>query len=197
MTYRDVGNGGRERINDHPRIPSMTSSLRPYLGIVPTLGARVFVDAAAVVIGRVSIGDDSSVWPTAVLRGDVQSISIGARTSVQDGSVLHVTSPNPSYPQGLPLVVGNDVTIGHTVTLHACTISDFCLIGMGSIVLDAVHIEEYVMVGAGSVVTPRAKLVTKGLYVGNPARRIRDLKESELEMIKHSALHYVKVKDNY
>jgi carbonic anhydrase/acetyltransferase-like protein (isoleucine patch superfamily) len=175
----------------------MTSSLRPYLGVVPKLGARVFVDPAAVIIGNVTIGDDSSVWPTAVIRGDVQTISVGARTSIQDGSVLHVTSPNPSYPQGLPLIVGNNVTIGHTVTLHACTISDFCLIGMGSIILDDVHIEEFVMVGAGSVVTPRSRLITRSLYVGNPARRARDLKDSELEMIRHAALHYVKVKDNY
>ncbi len=172
-------------------------SLRPYLGSTPTLGARAFVDASAVIIGNVTIGDDSSVWPTAVIRGDVQTITIGARTSIQDGSVLHVTSPNPVYPQGLPLVVGNDVTVGHAVILHACTISDFCLIGMGSIVLDDVQIEEFVMVGAGSVVTPRSRLVAKGLYVGNPARRTRDLKDNEIEMIKRSAEHYVKVKNNY
>jgi carbonic anhydrase/acetyltransferase-like protein (isoleucine patch superfamily) len=155
------------------------------------------VDEMAVVIGKVTLGDDVSVWPHAVLRGDVNTITVGARTSVQDGSVLHVTSPNPVYPQGIPLQVGSDVTIGHAVTLHACTIGNFCLIGMGSIVLDAVEIEEFVMVGAGSVVTPRSKLTTRGLYVGNPARRTRELKDSELEMIRHSASHYVKVKDNY
>ena len=175
----------------------MPPSLRSYLGVTPQLGQRVFVDPTAVVIGKVSLGDDASVWPTAVIRGDVQSISVGARTSIQDGSVLHVTSPNPAYPQGLPLIIGSDVTVGHTVTLHACTIGSFCLIGMGSIVLDAVEIEEFVMVGAGSVVTPRTRLTTMGLYVGNPARRMRDLKESEVQTIKHSAAHYVKVKDNY
>jgi carbonic anhydrase/acetyltransferase-like protein (isoleucine patch superfamily) len=175
----------------------MSSHIRSYLGTAPTLGARVFIDPTAVIIGRVTVGDDSSVWPTTVLRGDVQSISIGARTSIQDGSVLHVTSPNPAYPQGIPLIVGDDVTVGHRVTLHACTIQNFCLIGMGSIVLDAVHIAEFVIVGAGSVVTPRSKLTTRGLYLGNPARRIRDLNDSDLEMIKHSARHYVKVKDNY
>jgi len=175
----------------------MSTTIRPYLSAYPTLGERVFVDPSAVVIGKVTLGDDVSVWPTAVIRGDVQSISIGARTSIQDGSVLHVTSPNPNYPQGLPLIVGSDVTIGHAVTLHACTIGNFCLIGMGSIVLDAVETEEFVMVGAGSVVTPRTKLLTRSLYVGNPARRVRDLKDSEIETIKHSASHYVKVKDNY
>ncbi len=173
------------------------SNLRAYLGTRPTLGARVFVDSSAVVIGNVTLGDDSSIWPTAVLRGDVQTITVGARTSIQDGSVLHVTSSNPAYPQGLPLVVGNDVTVGHTVTLHACRIGNFCLIGMGSIVLDDVHIEEFVLVGAGSVVTPRSKLTTRSLYLGNPARRVRDLKDGEIEMIKHSANHYVKVKENY
>jgi carbonic anhydrase/acetyltransferase-like protein (isoleucine patch superfamily) len=175
----------------------MSTPLRSYLGIAPTLGQRVFVDPASVVIGKVTLGDDASVWPMAVIRGDVQSIRVGARTSVQDGSVLHVTSPNPAYPEGLPLIVGNDVTIGHTVTLHACTIGNHCLIGMGSIILDDVQIDEFVMVGAGSLVPPRSKLATMGLYVGNPARRMRDLKDSEVEMIKHLPAHYVKVKDNY
>ncbi|MBC7983322.1 MAG: gamma carbonic anhydrase family protein [Candidatus Obscuribacterales bacterium] len=175
----------------------MSNSIRPYLGILPTLGARVFVDSAAVVIGNVTLGDDCSVWPMAVIRGDVNTIRVGARTSIQDGSVLHVTSPNPAYPQGIPLTIGDDVTVGHSVTLHACTISNYCLIGMGSIVLDDVHVEEFVLIGAGSVVTPRTRLATKGLYVGNPARRIRDLKDSEIETIKRSASHYVKVKDNY
>lgn len=175
----------------------MTQSIRSYLGIKPTLGARVFVDSSAVVIGRVDLGDDCSVWPMAAIRGDVNFIRVGARTSIQDGSVLHVTSPNPTHPQGTPLIVGDDVTVGHSVTLHACTISNHCLIGMGSIVLDDVHVEEFVLIGAGSVVTPRSRLLTKGLYVGNPARRVRDLRESEIETIKRSASHYVKVKDHY
>jgi carbonic anhydrase/acetyltransferase-like protein (isoleucine patch superfamily) len=164
---------------------------------MPTLGQRVMVDPSAVVIGKVELGDDVSVWPMAVIRGDVQSIRIGARTSIQDGCVLHVTSPNPAYPEGLPLIVGNDVTVGHAVTLHACTVSDFCLVGMGSVVLDDVHVEELVMIGAGSVVTPRSRLTTRGLYVGNPARRVRELKDSEVEAIKRSAPHYVKLKNNY
>lgn len=175
----------------------MATSLRPYLGTLPTIGQRVFVDPTAVVIGKVSLGDDTSVWPTSVIRGDVQSIAVGARTSIQDGSVLHVTSPNPGYPEGIPLRIGNDVTVGHSVTLHACNIGDFCLIGMGSIVLDAADIEDWVMIGAGSVVTPRSKLLSRGLYVGSPARRARDLKDSEIEWIKHSAAHYVKLKDSY
>lgn len=172
-------------------------NVRPYLNTFPKFGERVFIDPAAVVIGDVTLGDDVSVWPTTVLRGDVNSISVGARTSLQDGSVLHVTSPNPAYPQGIPLRIGSDVTVGHTVTLHACTIADFCLIGMGSIVLDGAFIDEFVLVGAGSVVTPRSRLEKNCLYLGNPARRVRSLHDAEVEMIKHSASHYVKIKNNY
>jgi carbonic anhydrase/acetyltransferase-like protein (isoleucine patch superfamily) len=175
----------------------MPNSLRSFRGISPTLGQRVFVDPSAVVIGDVSLEDDASVWPTTVIRGDVNHIRVGARTNIQDGSVLHVTSPYPLHPQGIPLLIGSDVTVGHTVTLHACTIENFCLIGMGSIVLDAVHVEEFVIVGAGSVVTPRTRLLTKSMYLGNPARRVRDLKDSELNMLKQSAVHYVALKDQY
>jgi carbonic anhydrase/acetyltransferase-like protein (isoleucine patch superfamily) len=176
---------------------AMSNSLRLYRGIAPTLRQRVFVDPTAVVIGDVVLDDDASVWPTTVIRGDVNHIRVGARSNIQDGSVLHVTSPSLQNPQGIPLLIGSDVTVGHTVTLHACTIENFCLIGMGSIVLDAVHVEEFVIVAAGSVVTPRTRLQSKSLYLGNPARRARDLKDSEIEMIKHSAVHYAKLKDEY
>ena len=172
-------------------------NLRPYRNIVPTLGARVYVDPAAVVIGKVTIGDDSSVWPTAVVRGDVHSITIGARTSIQDGSVLHVTHDGPYAPGGRALVVGSDVTVGHRVMLHACTIGNTCLVGMGSIVLDNVETDDFVMIGAGSIVTPGKRLEKYGLYVGSPARRARDLKPGEIEFLTYSAAHYVKVKDEY
>ena len=172
-------------------------AIRLYQGIAPTLGARVYVDASALVIGKVNLGDDVSVWPSTMIRGDVNRIEIGARTSVQDGCVLHVTSPNPQYPQGIPLIVGTDVTIGHSVTLHACTVGNWCLIGMGAVVLDDVQIEDYVMVGAGSLVTPRSRLQAGGLYIGSPARRARDLKPAEIDTIKRSAPHYVKLKDEY
>jgi carbonic anhydrase/acetyltransferase-like protein (isoleucine patch superfamily) len=182
---------------DAARMRRMSNALRPYRGIYPTLGQRVFVDPSAVVIGDVVLEEDVSVWPTTVIRGDVNKIRIGARSNIQDGSVLHVTSPTPDNPPGIPLIIGSDVTVGHTVTLHACTIENFCLIGMGAIVLDAVHIEEFVIVAAGSVVPPRARLLSKGLYLGNPVRRARELKDSEIAMIKHSAPHYVKLKDDY
>jgi carbonic anhydrase/acetyltransferase-like protein (isoleucine patch superfamily) len=163
----------------------------------PKLGARVYVDPSAVVIGRVSVGDDASIWPTAVVRGDVHSITIGARTSIQDGSVLHVTHDGPYAPGGRALVVGADVTVGHRVVLHACTIGDKCLVGMGSLLLDNVVTDELVMIGAGSVVTPGKHLQSRGLYVGSPARRVRDLTPQEIEFLAYSAAHYVKLKDEY
>jgi carbonic anhydrase/acetyltransferase-like protein (isoleucine patch superfamily) len=166
-----------------------------YRNISPTLGARVWIDPSAVVIGQVTIGDDSSVWPTAVVRGDVNIITIGARTSIQDGSVLHVTHDGPYHPGGRELIVGSDVTVGHRVVLHACTIGNKCLVGMGSIVLDDVVTDDLVMIGAGSIVTPGKRLESGGLYVGSPARRVRDLKQTEIEFLSYSAAHYVQLKD--
>lgn len=172
-------------------------NVRTYRNIAPTLGQRVYIDPAAVVIGKVTIGDDVSIWPAAVVRGDVHSIEIGARTSIQDGSVLHVTHDGPYRQGGRALIVGADVTVGHRVVLHACTIGNTCLIGMGSLLLDDVVTEDLVMIGAGSIVTPGKRLETRGLYVGSPARRVRDLKLQEIEFLSYSAAHYVKVKNEY
>jgi carbonic anhydrase/acetyltransferase-like protein (isoleucine patch superfamily) len=172
-------------------------NVRNYRNIAPQLGERVYIDPAAVVIGKVKLGDDVSIWPTAVVRGDVNAIEIGARTSVQDGSVLHVTHDGPYRPGGRALIVGADVTVGHRVVLHACTIGNTCLIGMGSVLLDDVVTEDLVMIGAGSVVTPGKRLEARGLYVGSPARRVRDLKPQEIEFLSYSAAHYVKVKNEY
>lgn len=172
-------------------------NIRTYRDIAPVLGARVYVDPAAVVIGRVKIGDDSSIWPAAVVRGDVHSIEIGARTSIQDGAVLHVTHDGPYSPGGRSLNIGSDVTVGHRVTLHACTIGNQCLIGMGSVVLDDVVTEDCVMIGAGSVVPPGKRLGTRSLYVGSPARRVRELTQGEIDFFTYSAAHYVRLKDEY
>jgi carbonic anhydrase/acetyltransferase-like protein (isoleucine patch superfamily) len=169
----------------------------PYLNTRPTLGARVYVAPSAEVIGKVTIGNDSSIWPMAVVRGDVNSIQIGARTSIQDGSVLHVTHDGPYRAGGRALVVGDDVTVGHRAVLHACTIGNACLVGMGSLVLDDVVVDDFVMIGAGALVPPGKRLESRGLYVGSPARRVRDLKQSEIDFLTYSAQHYVKVKDNY
>jgi carbonic anhydrase/acetyltransferase-like protein (isoleucine patch superfamily) len=172
-------------------------TVRTYLGIAPHIGARAYVDPSAAVIGRVTIGEDASIWPCAVLRGDVHEIHVGARTSIQDGSVLHVTHDSGYAPGGRACIVGADVTVGHRVVLHACTVGNFCLIGMGSVVLDDVIIEDRVILGAGSLVSPGKKLESGGLYVGTPARRVRDLKEQEIAFLSYSAAHYVKLKNDY
>lgn len=172
-------------------------SLAPYRGIRPTLGARVYIHESAVVIGRVKLGDDVSVWPTAVARGDVHDISIGARTNVQDGSILHVTHDGQYVPGGRALQIGTDVTIGHRAVLHACTIGNAVLVGMGAIVLDGAHVEDFVMIGAGSLVGPGKRLTSGGLYVGSPARRQRELTTKEVEFLTYSAQQYVRLKDEY
>ena len=184
-------------LNCPPSTVHSPMTISSYRNISPTLGARVYVHPSAVVIGKVTIGEDSSVWPTAVIRGDVNSITIGARTSIQDGSVLHVTHDGPYRPSGRALIIGSDVTVGHRVTLHACTIGNTCLIGMGAILLDDVVTEDLVMIGAGTLVPPGKRLESGGLYVGSPAKRVRDLKQSEIDFLTYSAAHYVKVKDVY
>jgi len=172
-------------------------NLRPYRGQLPRLGSRVYVDPAAVAIGDVEFGDDASVWPMVVVRGDVNHIRIGARSNVQDGAVLHVTHDGPYTPGGYPLVIGADVTIGHGAILHACTIDDACLIGMHATVLDGVHVHKHSIIGAGAVVTP-GKVVGEGeLWVGNPARCVRTLSSSQIAQLYYSAKHYVKLKDEY
>lgn len=171
--------------------------IRSYRDIAPQIGARVYIDPASTVIGKVRIGDDASIWPAAVVRGDVNSIDIGARTSIQDGAVLHVTHDGPYTPGGRALIVGTDVTVGHRAVLHACTIGSFCLVGMGALLLDDVVTEDYVMIGAGSVVTPGKRLQARGLYVGSPARRVRDLTEREIEFLAYVAGNYVRLKDEY
>ena len=141
-------------------------AIRTYQGMTPQLGARVFVDSSAVVLGDVQLGDDCSVWPMAVVRGDMQRIRIGARSSVQDGSVLHITHAGPFNPDGYPLLIGEEVTIGHNVTLHGCTLGNRILVGMGSIVMDGAVVEDEVVIGAGSLVPPGKRLSSGFLYVG-------------------------------
>ncbi|GAA0712500.1 gamma carbonic anhydrase family protein [Dokdonella soli] len=172
-------------------------NIRPYQGITPRLGANVYIDPAAHVIGDVEIGEDASLWPCVVARGDVHFIRIGARTNVQDGAVLHVTHPGEYTADGFPLRIGADVTIGHAAVVHACTIGDACLIGMHATVLDGVVVNRHSMIGAGAVVTP-GKIVGEGeLWVGNPARCVRKLSSEEIERLYYSAHHYVKLKNRY
>lgn len=163
----------------------------------PQFGARVFVSPQAHVSGAVSLADDVSIWPMAVLRGDVNRISIGARSNIQDNSVLHVTHEGPDTPEGGPLVLAEDITVGHGAILHACNIGPRCLIGMGAIIMDRVELEADVMIAAGAVVTPGTRLPRGTLWKGNPARLARELSEHEVSMLKYSAGHYVRLKDLY
>jgi carbonic anhydrase/acetyltransferase-like protein (isoleucine patch superfamily) len=172
-------------------------SVRSFESIHPQLGDRVFVDPTALVVGNVEIGDDSSIWPMAAVRGDVHSIKIGARSSVQDGCVLHVTHAGPYDPEGHDLIIGDDVTIGHKAMIHGCTIESHCLIGMGSVVMDNAIIHSNVVLGANSLVPPGRELEGGFLWVGSPARKIRPLTEEELSFFQYSSDNYVKLKDRY
>jgi carbonic anhydrase/acetyltransferase-like protein (isoleucine patch superfamily) len=163
----------------------------------PVIGRRVYLHDTALVIGRVQIAEDASLWPYVVARGDVNRISIGARSNIQDLSMLHVTHDGPYTPGGFPLLIGVDVTVGHKCLLHACSIGNRCLIGMGSIVMDGVVIEDEVLLGAGSLVSPGKRLASGYLYRGNPLKQIRELRAEEREMLRYSAGHYVRLKDKY
>lgn len=172
-------------------------SIRRHKSHSPVLGERVYVDPTAVVIGDVSIGADSSVWPYAIIRGDMHHIHIGARTSIQDGSVLHITHASEFNPGGYPLRIGDDVTVGHSVNLHGCTIGSRVLVGIGSTLLDGVIVEDEVVIGAGSLVPPGKRLQSGYLYVGSPCKQVRPLKDSEKAFFKYSAANYVKLKDQH
>ena len=172
-------------------------TIRSYLGQEPDIHKTAYIDRAALVIGKVRVGAESSLWPMVVARGDVNYIQIGARTNLQDGSVLHVTHDGPYSPGGLPLLIGDDVTVGHNVTLHACTVQSTCLIGMGSVVLDGSVIGSNTIIGAGSLVPPGKQLESGYLWLGSPVKRIRSLTATEKESIRYSAKHYVKLAGNH
>ncbi len=171
--------------------------IRKFKDIQPVIGEHTYIDETAVVIGDVVIGDDVSIWPTAVVRGDVESIRIGNGSNVQDGSVLHVSHAGDYSEKGHPLTIGKGVTIGHKAVVHACTIGDYCLIGIGAIILDDAVLDDYVMIGAGALVPPGKKLEGGFLYVGAPAKQVRPLKDSEKEFLKYSYQHYIHLKDDY
>ncbi len=172
-------------------------TIRSYQGTTPTIAASAYVDEQAAVIGDVTIGEEASIWPMVAIRGDVQRIVIGPRTNIQDGAVLHVTADNQFNPGGFPLIIGAGVTVGHNATLHACTIEDYALIGMGATVLDGAVVESKALVGAGSVVAP-GKVIEGGyLWLGSPARKARPLTEKELAYLEFSAGHYVELKNRH
>jgi len=172
-------------------------AIRTFQQHTPALGERVFVDRSAVVIGDVELGADSSVWPLTVIRGDMHRIRIGQRTSVQDASVLHITHAGPFNPDGFPLIIGDDVTIGHKVMLHGCTLGSRILVGMGSTVMDGAVVEDDVIIGAGSLVPPGKRLESGHLYVGSPVRQARPLTDKERAFFTYTAGNYVKLKDQH
>lgn len=163
----------------------MSPALLPFEGVTPSLGEGVFIAPGARVIGRVTLGEQVSVWYNAVLRGDLEAITVGARTNIQDGSVIHITGGK------FPTHIGRGVTIGHKALIHACTIGDNCLIGMGSIILDGAKISDNCLVAAGAVVTPGKTFPARTLILGNPARPVRELTEDEITSFKSSADRYI------
>ena len=172
-------------------------TLSPFMNARPVTGEDVYLHPSCQIVGDVKIGDESSVWCNAVLRGDVNRIQIGRGTNVQDLAVGHVSHRTAENPEGSPLVIGDYVTIGHSVILHGCTIGNECLIGMGSIVMDDAVIEDRVMIGAGSLVPPGKVLQGGMLYMGRPAKAVRALTEQEIAYLRYSAEHYMRLKDSY
>jgi carbonic anhydrase/acetyltransferase-like protein (isoleucine patch superfamily) len=166
-------------------------NIRPYRGTRPQIAASAYIDSAAVIIGDVVIGDDSSVWPCTVIRGDVHHIRIGARTNIQDGSILHVMRDEWA------LVIGDGVTIGHGVMLHGCTIESHCLIGMGAIILNGVHVGHGSIVAAGTLIPERTMIPPGSLVMGQPGKVKRALSESDRASIDAYAARYVEYKNIY
>lgn len=171
--------------------------IRSYKGVSPNFDNSVYIDESAVLIGDITIGCDSSIWPLVAARGDVNYIMIGERTNVQDGSVLHLTRKSPSNPDGYPLIIGDDVTVGHKVMLHGCKLGNRILVGMGAIVMDNAIVEDDVIIGGGALVPPNKTLQSGYLYVGSPVKQARPLTDAEITFLKTSAVNYVELKNDY
>ncbi|WP_417659948.1 gamma carbonic anhydrase family protein [Pseudidiomarina sp.] len=175
----------------------MSGDIRSYRGIEPQLGEHVYIDDSAVIVGDVRIGEHSSIWPLVAARGDVNFIRIGARTNVQDNCVLHVSRISEGNPAGHPLIIGDDVTVGHHVMLHGCEIGSRVLIGMSAVIMDGAVVEDDVIIGAGSLVPPGKTLRSGYLYVGSPVKEARKLSQAELNFLPQSAENYVTLKEDY
>ena len=178
-------------------LKGIDNMIRSFNNISPNIHETAYVDEQATVIGNVEIDKDSAMWPHSVARGDINTIFIGQRTNIQDGSILHVTHASEFCPSGYALSIGNDVTVGHSAVIHACTIKDTVLIGMGSIILDGVTINSECMLAAGALVGPGKELESGFLYVGSPAKKLRELSERELDFLVYSAKGYVDLKNQY
>jgi len=172
-------------------------TIRSHAGQHPRIADNVYIDPDSVVIGDVEIGEGSSVWPMTVIRGDIHRIRIGARTSVQDGSVLHVTHDGPFNPDGFPLLIGDDVTIGHKVMLHGCTIGNRILIGMAAVIMDGAVVNDEIIIGAGTLVPPGKVLESGYLYIGNPVRQARPLTDKEMSFFDYTAKRYADLGAKY
>lgn len=173
------------------------SNIRPFKGIMPKIGKNIYIDSSSVLVGDIKIGNDVSIWPLVAARGDVNTITIGNNTNIQDGTILHVTRKTASNPNGYPLIIGSDVTIGHHCMLHGCQLGDRILVGMGAIIMDGATVEDDVFIGAGTLVPPNKTLKSGYLYVGNPMKQARPLKASEEKFLKQSAINYVNLKNEY
>lgn len=172
-------------------------TIQSFEGNTPVMANGAYVADCALLIGQVTIGRDASVWPGAIIRGDIHQIQIGERTNIQDNSVIHVTHDGRFHPGGYPTTIGNEVIVGHRVILHGCHISDRCLIGMGAIIMDGAVVESHVILAAGSLVPPGKTLSGGYLWMGSPAKRIRPLTDREIEEIEYSANYYVELKNRY
>jgi carbonic anhydrase/acetyltransferase-like protein (isoleucine patch superfamily) len=168
-------------------------SIRAFLNHHPQIEEGVYIDPDASVIGQVHLSTGVSVWPRAVLRGDVNTIKVGARSNIQDLAMLHCTHDGPYTPDGHPLAIGADVTIGHHACLHGCTLEDRVLVGMGAIILDGAYVESNVIIAAGALVPPGKRLQAGHLYVGSPVKQSRALSEAEIAQLQYSAAHYVRL----
>jgi carbonic anhydrase/acetyltransferase-like protein (isoleucine patch superfamily) len=172
-------------------------SIRTFENITPQIAASAYVDETALVIGAVQIDADVSLWPKVVARGDVNTIEIGARTNIQDGTILHVSHDSEFAPGGFPLSIGADITVGHQAILHGCTIEDRCLVGMAATVMDGAVLRSGAILGAGSLVPPGRELEGGFLWVGSPARKVRPLRKEEEAFLDYSARHYVELKNRH
>lgn len=176
----------------------MQNPVRTFNGITPKLAKGVYIDPQSTVIGDVTLGEDVSVWPGAVIRGDMHYIKVGNRSNVQDNAVLHITHASEKFnPAGFPLNIGEDVIIGHSAVLHGCTVKDRVLVGIGAIINDGATIENDVMIGAGAVVPPGKTLESGHVYVGNPAKALRPLSDKERAFLPYSPQNYIKLKNQY
>ncbi len=174
-------------------------TIKSFEGVSPKIAESAWVDETALVLGDVTLGCDSSVWPMCVVRGDINKITIGERSNIQDGSVLHVTHAGEfsTHPDGAVLTIGNGVIVGHNVNLHGCTLEDECLIGIGAIIMDNAIVRKHALVAAGAVVGPGKDLTGGYVWMGNPVRQGRALTEKELAFFEYSANYYVKLKERH